>query len=165
MICSQIMNAKYKTKRRLLSLRQAPRGIYWETPTLAHLKRRTQVHYYRNSVYNNRADGTMRSRGDPAAFNTDRLSPRQRCPLQWYSQPIVCPVCGQNLAFLVYTVMRIECCRFRYLQYFRVRSRQQGPPRHTLTTHGRYTKECSSNSSSSGNSSGIGGVSQSVAVP
>lgn len=85
----------------------------------------------------------MRSRGDPSAYNTDRLSPRQRYPLQWYSQPIVCPVCGQNLAFLVYTVMWIECCRFRYLQYCRVRSRQQGPPRQTLTTHGRYTKECS----------------------
>jgi len=92
----------------------------------------------------------MRSRGDPAAYNTDRLSPRQRCPLQWYSQPIVCPVCGQNLAFLVYTVMWIDCRRFRYLQYCRVRSRQQGPPRHTLTTHGRYTTECSSSDSSSG---------------
>lgn len=82
----------------------------------------------------------MLRRGHPAAYNTDRLSPRQRCLLQWYSQPIVCPVCGQNLAFLVNTVMWIECCCFRcYLQYCRVRSRQQGPPRHTLTTHGRYT--------------------------
>jgi len=109
-IWTQISNTKKKTKRRLPSFGQALSGIYRETSTLAQLKRRPQIHYYCNSVNNNRACGTMLSSGHPAAYNTDRLSPRQRCPLQWYSQPIVCPVCGQNLAFLVYTVMWTECC-------------------------------------------------------
>lgn len=163
-IWSRITNAKYKTK-----MRPAPRGIYWETPTLAHLSEHKCIIIVTPLT-------TVARTGQCGVAETRRLIILTGCLLgngilfsgtvNQLSAPFVVKIshfsstlwCGSSV--VVFVIYSIVVC----VQDNKGHHVKHSP--HTDDTRKDAAAAAAAAAASSGNSSSrIGGVSRSVAVP